>query len=111
MAIKSPDKTRCCMKYRHLDGKFEIKVTDDEKAWTFRTDQRQMVNRINTLNGLLMRIMASPPGEPPDVEQIEGRMKIETDVFRIKREEEMKRQREAAAQNQSGKKKKRKKKR
>merc|ERR1719461_2093097 len=92
--VRSPNKTRCCMKYRHADGKFLIKVTDDDRCWTYSTDQRQMVNRINMLNGLLLRLMAASPEEPPDIEKTEGRMKIETEVFRQRREEVLKRERE-----------------
>lgn len=52
-----PDRTRCSIKYRHVDGQIVCKVTDDKACLKFRTDQLQDVKKIEKFNATLMRAM------------------------------------------------------
>ena len=49
--------TRYVTKYRHVDGKLELKVTNDRVSLKFITDQQQDLKRIDKLNNLLLTHM------------------------------------------------------
>jgi Signal recognition particle 9 kDa protein (SRP9) len=52
MLENSPSTTRYMIKYRGVDGTADLKVTNNEKAFTWRTDQYadlQLIERINVL--------------------------------------------------------------
>mmetsp|Transcript_30648 Transcript_30648/g.66906 ORF Transcript_30648/g.66906 Transcript_30648/m.66906 type:complete len:108 (-) Transcript_30648:335-658(-) len=51
-----PLRTRMMTKYRHCDGKLEIKVTDDKVCLQFRTEQAQDLKRIEKLNQLFFAL-------------------------------------------------------
>ena len=52
-----PDHTRYVSKYRHVDGKLELKVTNDRVCLKFVTDQQQDLKRIDKLNNLFITYM------------------------------------------------------
>ena len=47
MYTEHPDHTRYVSKYRHCDGKLELKVTNDRVCLKFVTDQQQDLKRID----------------------------------------------------------------
>ena len=46
------------MKYRHVDGKLVLKVTDDRVCLKYLANYSQDVKKIDKLSGQLMRHMA-----------------------------------------------------
>ena len=70
--VEHPDHTRYVAKYRHVDGKLELKVTNDRVCLKFVTDQQQDLKRIDKLNNLFLTYMCGKdpyaaddaPGEP-----------------------------------------------
>lgn len=63
-----PAQTRYVTKYRHVDGKLELKVTNDRVCLKFLTDQQQDLKRIDKLNNLLLTHMVGidPYAEPAE---------------------------------------------
>ena len=55
--VEHPDHTRYVVKYRHVDGKLELKVTNDRVCLKFVTDQQQDLKRIDKLNNLFLTYM------------------------------------------------------
>mmetsp|Transcript_28742 Transcript_28742/g.39727 ORF Transcript_28742/g.39727 Transcript_28742/m.39727 type:complete len:115 (+) Transcript_28742:265-609(+) len=47
-----PLRTRFVTKYRHCDGKLEVKVTDDRVCLKYKTDQAQDLKKLEKLNQL-----------------------------------------------------------
>uniref|UniRef100_A0A7S0EHL1 Signal recognition particle 9 kDa protein n=1 Tax=Hanusia phi TaxID=3032 RepID=A0A7S0EHL1_9CRYP len=60
LLIKSPDKTRYLIKYRHIDAQLVLKVTDDVVCIKYKTDQSLDVKKMERLNHLFLRLMPSP---------------------------------------------------
>ncbi|THD22764.1 Signal recognition particle 9 kDa protein [Fasciola hepatica] len=50
---------RVCTKYRHIDKKLSIKVTDNQIVLKYVTDLAQDVKKIEKFTTLIMRHMAS----------------------------------------------------
>mmetsp|Transcript_17687 Transcript_17687/g.42659 ORF Transcript_17687/g.42659 Transcript_17687/m.42659 type:complete len:114 (-) Transcript_17687:65-406(-) len=63
--LASPEKTRYLVKYRHVEAKLVLKVTDDVVCLKYRTDQAQDVRKMDKLNALFLRLMS---GETVDAE-------------------------------------------
>ena len=66
--VEHPEHTRYVAKYRHVDGKLELKVTNDRVCLKFATDQQQDLKRIDKLNTLFLSYMCgkdpyADPGE------------------------------------------------
>ncbi|EKX50823.1 hypothetical protein GUITHDRAFT_85224 [Guillardia theta CCMP2712] len=59
LLIKSPDKTRYLIKYRHVDAQLVLKVTDDVVCIKYKTDQSLDVKKMERLNNLFLRLMPS----------------------------------------------------
>lgn len=57
--LEDPDRARVTTKYRHLDGKLVLKVTDDRVCLKYLAQYSQDVKKIDKLTGQLMRHMAS----------------------------------------------------
>ncbi|VDP21501.1 unnamed protein product [Echinostoma caproni] len=57
--LVDPMKCRVCTKYRHLDKKLSIKVTDNQIVLKYVTDMAQDVKKIEKFTTLIMRHMAS----------------------------------------------------
>lgn len=57
--LADPMKVRFIVKYRHCDGKVQVKITDDQVCLQYLTEHSQDVKRIEKLTNLLMRHMAS----------------------------------------------------
>ncbi|KAF8974990.1 Signal recognition particle protein [Entomortierella lignicola] len=55
--LLSPNTTRYVTKYRHVDGKLVLKVTDDRTVLKYKTDQMQDLNKFERLNRSLMAKM------------------------------------------------------
>ncbi|KAF9917693.1 hypothetical protein BX616_000211 [Lobosporangium transversale] len=53
----SPKNTRYVARYRHIDGKLVLKVTDDRTILKYKTDQMQDLNKFERLNRSLMAKM------------------------------------------------------
>ncbi|KAF9954272.1 hypothetical protein BGZ65_004149, partial [Modicella reniformis] len=53
----SPNDTRYVAKYRHIEGKLVLKVTDDRTCLKYKTDQMQDLNKFERLNRSLMAKM------------------------------------------------------
>ena len=68
MYTEHPDHTRYVSKYRHCDGKLELKVTNDRVCLKFVTDQQQDLKRIDKLNNLFLTYMCGkdPYADPAD---------------------------------------------
>ena len=66
--VEHPDHTRYVVKYRHVDGKLELKVTNDRVCLKFVTDQQQDLKRIDKLNNLFLTYMCGkdPYADPAD---------------------------------------------
>lgn len=47
---EQPYRTRCVTKWRHCDGKLELKVTDDAKVVKYKTTQAADLNKVERLN-------------------------------------------------------------
>jgi len=74
--LEHPDHTRLTMKYRHVDGKVELKVTNDRVCLKFLTDQQQHLKRIDKLNNVLLTYMVGKdPYEENADELAEGSAK------------------------------------
>ncbi|KAH7940491.1 hypothetical protein HPB49_000502 [Dermacentor silvarum] len=56
---RSLQMVRFTVKYRHCDGKLQVKVTDNQVCLQYLTEHSQDVKRIEKLTNLLMRHMAS----------------------------------------------------
>ncbi|KAF9579075.1 Signal recognition particle protein [Lunasporangiospora selenospora] len=52
-----PLRTRYVAKYRHVEGKLVLKVTDDRTCLKYKTDQMQDLNKFERLNRSLMAKM------------------------------------------------------
>ena len=66
--VEHPEHTRYVTKYRHVDGKLELKVTNDRVCLKFETDQQHDLKRIDKLNALFLSYMCgkdpyADPGE------------------------------------------------
>ena len=66
--VEHPEHTRYVAKYRHVDGKLELKVTNDRVCLKFETDQQHDLKRIDKLNALFLSYMCgkdpyADPGE------------------------------------------------
>ncbi|XP_052700462.1 signal recognition particle 9 kDa protein-like isoform X1 [Crassostrea angulata] len=57
--LNDPQKCRFVTKYRHCDGKLNVKVTDDHVCLQYRTEHAQDVKKLEKLTNQLMRHMAS----------------------------------------------------
>ncbi|KAG0255663.1 hypothetical protein BG011_004994 [Mortierella polycephala] len=55
--MMSPKRTRYVAKYRHVEGKLVLKVTDDLTVLKYKTDQMQDLNKFERLNRSLMAKM------------------------------------------------------
>ncbi|KAG0365215.1 signal recognition particle, SRP9/SRP14 subunit [Gamsiella multidivaricata] len=55
--LLSPNTTRYVAKYRHVEGKLVLKVTDDRTCLKYKTDQMQDLNKFERLNRSLMAKM------------------------------------------------------
>ena len=66
--VEHPDHTRYVSKYRHCDGKLELKVTNDRVCLKYVTDQQQDLKRIDKLNNLFLTYMCGkdPYADPTD---------------------------------------------
>lgn len=53
-----PDRTRYSTKYRHVDSRLELKVTDDRTCLKYRTDQESDVRKVERLNLVFLRLMS-----------------------------------------------------
>ena len=71
--LEHPDHTRYVTKYRHVDGKLELKVTNDRVCLKFVTDQQQDLKRIEKLNNLFLTYMV---GKDPQLEPPEGGRRV-----------------------------------
>ena len=67
--VEHPDHTRYVAKYRHCDGKLELKVTNDRVCLKYVTDQQQDLKRIEKLNNLFLTYMC---GKDPNADPAEG---------------------------------------
>jgi len=54
---ENPTRTRYVVKYRHVDAKLVIKVTDDRVCLKYKTDQAQDLKKLETLNGSIYKII------------------------------------------------------
>ena len=59
--ISDPENTRYLVKYRHVDAKLVLKVTDDKVCLKFKTDQSQDVKKMTGLPPHL-QLLACPTG-------------------------------------------------
>ncbi|KAF7234228.1 hypothetical protein EG68_11879 [Paragonimus skrjabini miyazakii] len=57
--LVDPSKCRVCTKYRHVDKRLSIKVTDNHIVLKYVTDMAQDVKKIEKFVSLLMRHMCS----------------------------------------------------
>mmetsp|Transcript_68151 Transcript_68151/g.168388 ORF Transcript_68151/g.168388 Transcript_68151/m.168388 type:complete len:120 (-) Transcript_68151:446-805(-) len=58
--ISSPGKTRYLVKYRHVDAKLVLKITDDTVCLKYKTDQHKDLKRIEKLNNFFLRLSCEP---------------------------------------------------
>ncbi|KAG0280071.1 hypothetical protein BGZ95_011372 [Linnemannia exigua] len=62
--LLSPKTTRYVAKYRHVEGKLVLKVTDDRTCLKYKTDQMQDLNKFERLNRSLMAKMHNKAPAP-----------------------------------------------
>jgi len=68
----APAHTRYSLKYRHCDGKLQLKVTNDIVTLTYATDQAAELKRVEKLNALLFAKMSgTEPLEPSAMQSAE----------------------------------------
>ena len=60
------------MKYRHCDGKLELKVTNDRTCLKFLTDQASDLKKVEKLNNLFVMCMC---GKDPQAEDLGARFR------------------------------------
>eukprot|EP00960_Hanusia_phi_P044644 756749-Hanusia_phi.AAC.13 len=89
LLIKSPDKTRYLIKYRHIDAQLVLKVTDDVVCIKYKTDQSLDVKKMERLNHLFLRLMPSPQVDAETSSSIladieTGRLFQHPDEFHVK---------------------------
>ena len=56
---KDPIGCRVTMKYRHNDGKLNVKVTDNKQVYQYLAEQPKDVKNVDKFMSLVMRSMAS----------------------------------------------------
>lgn len=56
---KDPIKCRVTMKYRHNDGKLNVKVTDDKQVYQYLAEQPKEVKNIDKFMSVVMNNMVS----------------------------------------------------
>lgn len=56
---QDPNACRVTMKYRHNDGKLNIKVTDNKKVFQYLAEQPKEMKNVDKLMSLIMRNMVS----------------------------------------------------
>lgn len=59
MYEKDPDGCRITMKYRHTDGRLNVKVTDNKQVYQYLAEQPKEVKNVDKLMSLIMRNMVS----------------------------------------------------
>lgn len=59
--IAEPIRTRYCIKYRHCDGNFVVKVTDDRTCLQFKSDQQVDLKKLEALNNIMFAGMSKGP--------------------------------------------------
>lgn len=60
MYFSDPMGCRVVVKYRHNDGKLNVKVTDNKKVYQYNAEQPKEVKNIDKFMSIVMRNMASP---------------------------------------------------
>lgn len=55
-----PIKCRLTVKYRHNDGKLNVKVTDDKQVYQYSAEQPKEVKNIDKFMSVIMKNMVSP---------------------------------------------------
>ncbi|KAG9310900.1 signal recognition particle, SRP9/SRP14 subunit [Chiua virens] len=63
--VKSPNKTRYCVKWKSSEGKLVLKITDDTTCIKFKTYSSIFLNRFESLNLSLIQKMQNRRPEPP----------------------------------------------
>ncbi|KAF8127701.1 signal recognition particle, SRP9/SRP14 subunit [Boletus edulis] len=63
--VKSPGKTRYCVKWKSSEGKLVLKITDDTTCIKFKTYSSIFLNRFESLNLSLMQKMQNRRPDPP----------------------------------------------
>lgn len=59
MHQKDPINCRLVLKYRHNDGKLDVKVTDNKKVFQYRAEQPKEVKNVDKLMSTIMRNMVT----------------------------------------------------
>lgn len=59
MYEKNPNGCRLTIKYRHNDGKLNIKVTDNKEVYQYLAEQQKEVKNVDKLMSTVMRSMTS----------------------------------------------------
>ncbi|GAM23635.1 hypothetical protein SAMD00019534_068100, partial [Acytostelium subglobosum LB1] len=54
-----PSRTRYSFKFRHVDSKIVLKVTNDRQTLVYHTDKENDLKRIDTLNNLFFQLTTS----------------------------------------------------
>mmetsp|Transcript_27351 Transcript_27351/g.68994 ORF Transcript_27351/g.68994 Transcript_27351/m.68994 type:complete len:114 (-) Transcript_27351:80-421(-) len=80
--ISSPGKTRYLVKYRHVDAKLVLKVTDDKVCLKYRTDRQDDLKRIGRLNAFFMRLMCAETVNAETAQAIEALVQ-EEDMMQV----------------------------
>mmetsp|Transcript_24762 Transcript_24762/g.40765 ORF Transcript_24762/g.40765 Transcript_24762/m.40765 type:complete len:160 (+) Transcript_24762:66-545(+) len=57
--LADPQNTRYVIKYRHVDSKLVLKVTDNKVCLKYRTDQASDLKKVEKLNNLFFRLMTT----------------------------------------------------
>ncbi|KAI9457862.1 signal recognition particle, SRP9/SRP14 subunit [Boletus coccyginus] len=65
--VKSPTKTRYCVKWKSSEGKLVLKITDDTTCIKFKTYSSIFLNRFESLNLSLMQKMQNRRPDPPPI--------------------------------------------
>eukprot|EP00033_Pygsuia_biforma_P003231 GCRY01003543.1.p1 GENE.GCRY01003543.1~~GCRY01003543.1.p1 ORF type:complete len:113 (+),score=1.75 GCRY01003543.1:109-447(+) len=59
--LRSPAETRMTMKYRHVDAKLVLKVTNNVVCYMYRTDQQQDLKKLEKFTMFYIQHMSHKP--------------------------------------------------
>ncbi|EIN05713.1 signal recognition particle SRP9/SRP14 subunit [Punctularia strigosozonata HHB-11173 SS5] len=74
---KSPEKARYCVKWRALEGRLVLKITDDTSCIKFKTQSSIFLNRFEALNLSLMTKMQNVRHQPAPTTSAPGAAETE----------------------------------
>jgi len=68
--VNAPERTRYVIKYRHVDAKLVLKVTDDKVCLKYKTDQAEDAKKVAKLNAFFLNLMSAAKVDSESARQV-----------------------------------------